>query len=62
MCVSIVLCSHIIEEHTPAFIDKDKFPAMRDVYDYPILSVQECYHPRVCEGENHSSTGIWCPI
>ena len=24
--------------YTPAFIEKDKFPAMRDVYDYPILA------------------------
>ena len=24
--------------YTPAFIDKDKFPAMRDLYDYPILA------------------------
>lgn len=24
--------------YTPAFLEKDKFPAMRDVYDYPILA------------------------
>lgn len=24
--------------YTPAFIEKDKFPAIRDVYDYPILA------------------------
>jgi len=24
--------------YTPAFIEEDKFPAIRDVYDYPILA------------------------
>ncbi len=24
--------------YTPVFLEKDEFPAMRDVYDYPILA------------------------
>ena len=24
--------------YTPAFLEKDKFPAIRDIYDYPILA------------------------
>lgn len=24
--------------YTPSFLEKDKFPAMRDLYDYPILA------------------------
>ena len=44
---TIVLCSHIVDDfltqlpyelvYTPTFLEEDKFPAMRDVYDYPII-------------------------